>query len=94
MNAEELKELREVVGKAVGCDGPYKWGIEDYVAVAEHFKAKTLEWLAKQCGEKPCLTCKEQCLPDCQTEIWMCGMLYQWLGQQQGYAKAMQEKGK
>lgn len=42
MNAEELKELREVIGKAIGYDGPYRWGIEDYVAVAEHFKAKGL----------------------------------------------------
>ena len=40
MTPEELKELREIVGKAIGMDGPYTWGIDDYVAVAEHFREK------------------------------------------------------
>lgn len=37
---EQLKDLRAIVGKAVGMDGPYTWGIDDYVAVAEHFYQK------------------------------------------------------
>ena len=37
---DEIQELRIVVGKAVGSKGPYTWGIDDYKAVAEYFKAK------------------------------------------------------
>ena len=40
---DEVKELRIVVGKAVGCDSPYKWGIDDYKADAEYFKAKGMK---------------------------------------------------
>jgi len=48
MTPEELKELREIVGKAIGMDGPYTWGIDDYVAVAEHFKEKGRRQCAAQ----------------------------------------------
>lgn len=61
-------------------------------AIATAAVKKYQEWLAKQCGEKPCLKCKFYdggCV-----YLTDCGSLANYLGQQQGYAKGLQERGK
>lgn len=67
-------------------------------AIATAAVKKYQEWLAKQCGEKPCEGCK--IAHGCNDTLGArfidfpfhaCGTYAQWLGQQQGYAKGLAE---
>lgn len=79
---------------------PRELGADTHIARGHHRAIATTavkkyqEWLASQCGPDPCRN------DNCSTEAEECSVKrdcpdYQyWLGQQQGYAKGLQERGK
>lgn len=69
---------------------------ESYRRIAAAAVKKYQEWLASKCEEKPCPQCelKDDCIEE-ESPGWCVEPLYrEWLGQQQGYARGLEERGK